>query len=240
MKPLLLAVVMSIPAFSQPAFEAASVKLAADPKSYRDFRLSPGRLVITNLTLGDLLRLAYNLLQYQMPRKPDWIDDDGFDIVATAPDNPSRDQMVGMLQTLLVERFKLLVHWDTKEGTGYALSVGKNGPKFKEATGDNPPAIHVTHLGPPQRPSPTYILAGDRADMRVLVGTLSNYLGMPVFDNTGIQGEFGVKFEFERVEGDGGTSILRALQEQVGLKLEGAKGPIKTFVIDHAERPTSN
>lgn len=240
MKSLLLAVMMSIPALSQAAFEAATVKSAAAPKSYKDFRLSPGRLVITNFTLGNLIRSAYNLLQYQMPSKADWINDDGFDIVATAPDNPSRNQIMAMLQTLLVDRFKLQIHWDTKEGRVYALSVGKNGPRFTEATGDDPPAIHATHLVPPERLAPTYILAGDRADMKVLAGTLSNYLGMPVFDKTGIQGEFGVKVEFERVDGGGGTSIFSALQEQAGLKLEGTKGPINTFVIYHAEKPTNN
>jgi len=90
--------------------------------------------------------------------------------------------------------------------------------------------------------------------MPELVRMLSMALGRAVIDKTGFSQPFDVRLGFLP---DATTtampppppgapfdpnlpSILAALQEQLGLKLESAKGPVDVLVIDHVERPPAN
>jgi uncharacterized protein (TIGR03435 family) len=90
------------------------------------------------LTLKDLISVAYKVKPVQVTG-PDWLGSLHFDIVAKMPDGSTRDDAPAMLQALLVERFKLVVHRETKEHQVLALVVGKGGPKMKESPGDAPP-----------------------------------------------------------------------------------------------------
>lgn len=74
---------------------------------------------------------------------------------------------------------------------------------------------------------------------------LAGYLGeapRPVLDRSGIPGEFDFRLEFAADDSrpEDGPSLFTAIQEQLGLKLESAKGPIPTLIIDHAEKPSAN
>jgi uncharacterized protein (TIGR03435 family) len=78
-----------------------------------------------------------------------------------------------------------------------------------------------------------------------LVATLANVCGRPVFDKTGLTGKYDYKLEYapEDAQADpdaSAPSIFTAVQEQLGLKLESAKGPVEILVIDHAEKPSGN
>src|ERR1017187_6639082 len=98
---------------SAPAFEVASVK-PADPSEPRDIRTFPGgRLRVTNLTLELIIWQAFNVKRYQVAGGPRWLDTDGFDIDAKAEGDPTREQMMAMLQTLLADRFQLKAHRET-------------------------------------------------------------------------------------------------------------------------------
>ena len=70
-------------------------------------------------------------------------------------------------------------------------------------------------------------------------GTLSGYTGRIVIDKTGLQGGFDFKFEWSPQDPNA-PSIFTAIQEQLGLKLEPAKGPVEFLIIDHAEKPSEN
>jgi uncharacterized protein (TIGR03435 family) len=126
-----------------PAFEVASIKPAGplDPakimsgKMHIGLNVDGARIDIGNLSLKDLLCYAYNLKPYQVTG-PDWMSAERFDVLAKLPEGASKDQAPEMLQALLVERFKLTVHRDSKEQAVYALVVGKNGPKLKESPPD--------------------------------------------------------------------------------------------------------
>jgi bla regulator protein blaR1 len=224
----------------RPAFEVASVKLTAHGRngeglSISDLKIaSPGRLVGTNSSLDECIRWAYDVKEYQISG-PDWLNSDAasYDIEAKAPPNTTPGQMRLMLQTLLRERFKLLLHRDTRLLPVYLLMVGKNGPRLEKATLDADEGLtaYGGHAG--------VRVTGDSATMETLAHRLSLDLDHPVFDKTGIPGTFRIRLEWAR-EGDG-PSVFAAVQEKLGLKLEASKAPIEILVIDHAEKvPTEN
>jgi hypothetical protein len=124
-----------------PAFEVASVK----PNKTGDGRvmlgLQPGRFNATNVPLRMLLRQAFNVQDFQIVGGPDWLGSDRFDIIAKAPDGDfNGDVMRPMLQSLLVERFKLGFHRETRDMPIYALMKarpdGKLGPNLSASTTD--------------------------------------------------------------------------------------------------------
>jgi uncharacterized protein (TIGR03435 family) len=120
------------------SFEVASIKPVAPPVDGRlMIRMGgdPGRLNWTNVSLGDMIRRAYEVKDYQISG-PDWIASTRFDVVAKLPADTPTSKVPEMLQSLLAERFKLTIHRETKELPMYALVVGKNGAKMKESEVD--------------------------------------------------------------------------------------------------------
>ena len=137
-----------------PEFEVASIKPAPplDPakivagKMHLGMSVDAARVDIGSLSLADLIRTAYRLKSYQVSG-PDWMTSERFDVLAKMPAGASKDKVPEMLQALLAERFKLVVHRDTKEHAVYALVVGKSGPKMKDAEPD--PAPGTAAAAPP-------------------------------------------------------------------------------------------
>jgi len=111
------------------------------------------RVDIGFMSLADLISMAFKVKPYQVSGA-DWMRQERFDILATIPEGVSKDQVPEMLQALLIERFKLTVHHDTKEEPVYALLVGKNGPKMKpsdpdDAKADAPAGNNAPTAAPP-------------------------------------------------------------------------------------------
>jgi len=174
------------------------------------------------------------------------------------------DQRRIMLPPLLADRFKLTVHNETKTLPIYELVVAKGGSKLKEATpGDTyangfkgPDGVAK---GGMMRMSPGQLTA-QGVPMTSLVNMLSQQLHRTVVDKTGLTGKYDIALQWTPDEGsdpmfkgtdgsqlraaslpdDSGPSIFTAVQEQLGLKLQSAKGPVETFVIDHVEMPSEN
>ena len=175
-----------------------------------------------------------------------------------------------MMQVLLEDRFQLKIHRQTTEGPVYFLSVARGGPKLHSFTegsctpyfSSDPPHS----LQPGQEYCRSNISALSPASVEAKGATLDGFsklllpvLHRPVIDKTGITGRFDMRVEFSR-EGTemaamplmrdgvpipasdptGIPSIFTALQEQLGLRLEPAKGPVEVFVIDRIERPAEN
>ncbi|MBV8844352.1 MAG: TIGR03435 family protein [Bryobacterales bacterium] len=224
----------------------------------------PTLVVYTNLRLKDLLLTAYGLKDYQVAG-PDWLDTERYDIVAKVPPNASKDQFALMLQSLLVERFKLITHHESKELPLYNLVVAKNGPRMK-AWADHPSTLQPTApAGPPTLGTDGFpqVLPGHFAILVVnghnrltasklsvgkLADMLASQLGRPVLDKTGLTGEYDYRLEFSP-EGLGRgvpaaatpddqdvVSLFGAVQEQLGLKLTKGQGTIDVMVIDHAQK----
>ena len=134
---------------AQPAFEVASVKIsnpnppqpAAVPMGGGSFRSTmvargcrrpnPGTFTCTNSSLKMLLMQAYNVKAYQI-EGPAWIDSERYDVMAKVPEGVSPDLAPAMLQQLLTERFKMVVHKENKLLPALELTVAKGGPKMKE------------------------------------------------------------------------------------------------------------
>jgi uncharacterized protein (TIGR03435 family) len=192
------------------------------------------------LTLNVILRQAYGLEHYQITGGPAWLDTDRFDIEAKAAGEPTKEQMMAMLQALLADRFQLKVHRESREGNVYALVVAKGGHKLKPPTGDRS-FISLHRNDPPTEPGVHYSLVGNKASLALIAARLGQQLGLPVIDRTGIEGEFDFKVDYAVGDNpDSGIPLPIAIQEQLGLKLERAKGPVETLVVDRAAKPSSN
>src|SRR5262249_16892959 len=121
-------------AIGQPAFEVVSIRPAPpQPAGHTDTRMStdPQRLLYTNVSLKQMLMAAYEVPELQVIG-PDWIDSVRFDVTAKIPEGAQK-QVPAMLQAMLAERFRVTAHRETKEMSGYALTVGKNGSKMEHA-----------------------------------------------------------------------------------------------------------
>jgi len=238
-------------AAAQPQFEVAQVRQSkpAAGRVWERITTDPGRLTGTGVTLKQLIFEAYDMPYYRIFGGPAWLDSEYYDLEAKTESAVSRDQLRLMLRGLLADRFKLTLHRETKELRAYALTVAKNGPKLHEAKeGDSSSG---------QRP-PVYV-ERFRCDLTEFANLLSLRLNMPmtddptvpvrstgvpvpVLDKTGIKGVFDISVEVKPDPSvDTFVAWQRALQEQLGLKLEAQKGPMEVLVIDHAERvPTEN
>lgn len=236
-----------------PAFEAASVKPHPDTSGRRDRTrtIEPGRMICRDITLGELIVMAYAIKPYQISG-PEWIMDRSgsnvYDVIATAGNPAPPAQVKRMLGPLLADRFHLAFHRDTRELPVFALLVAKSGPKFKEP-GDG----GATSVSPDDEGG----LSFKNWSMDDLAGWLSMLpsMGRPVIDRTGLAGSFSFHANlFDLAQGtppddlkrtmrtiDAADTLRATLPDQLGLKLEPQKAPIEILVIDHAEKvPTEN
>ena len=220
---LLIATVAIASAQTQPAFDAASVKAIGpgDMSSYSRYNEFMG-------SLQALIRFAYGVEDYRISGGPKWIDGDQFRIVY----KPSGPQANLMLRTFLAERFKLAIHTETRQLPVYSLVIAKGGPRMEKAdkptgSGSGPAMIRGT------------------MEMSALASYLSMTLGRRVIDQTGLTGAYTLSLKWtpddKPATGDNSPpSLVTAIQEQLGLRLEPTKGPVEILVVDHAEKPTEN
>ena len=96
-----------------------------------------GRVDIRLMSLRDLIIVAYRIKPFQLSNTPEWMTTEVFDIMATIPASVSKAKVPEMLQVLLAERFGLKIRRENKEMPVYALTVAKDGPKFKEVPPDD-------------------------------------------------------------------------------------------------------
>jgi uncharacterized protein (TIGR03435 family) len=219
-------------AFGQ-SFEVASIKPNKSGSNSSSTHTTSAGIVAENVSLKQLIERAYSVADYSL-FGPEWLGDDKFDVAAKPPPGASGEQMRRMLQSLLAERFKLMVHRETRSLPGYALVAGKKPPALREKL---PGSGTNTNSG---RGS----LKGTNISMADLAGLLSRQLDQPVQDQSGLAGVLDISLEWSTDPAhadDRAFSILTALQEQAGLKLQPQKVPVEVLVVDHTERaPTEN
>ncbi len=230
-----------------PRFEVASIRVHEQAPHYIGIKTSGPRFTADAEMIRGLVGWAYNLKNYQLKGPPSSspIGDTMFDIVAKAEGDGTRtiEEFRQILQALLVDRFKLVIHREMREMQVYALVVGKNGPKLKESAMDADPMGHLGVIGR------NYQITRPKASMDDVVDAVANsFLDRPVVDRTRLTGTYELKLTFtpdipsnRRGEPEpSDISIFTAVQEQLGLKLEPQKAQIEVVVIDHVEPPTEN
>ncbi len=219
-------------AAEQPQFEAASVKRAE--RCSMQNSLDPGMISLIGDPLTVVLAEAYGVKMDQITG-PSWLDGDCFSIVAKMPEGTTKDQRPAMLRALLVERFKVVAHKETRPSPGYALLVDNNGPKFKPTDPDSPSVGKVTFSSSSIKGS---------MSIATLVRTVSRDLKLPVEDLTGLEGRYDIDVSWApegAMTDPPRADIFMAFRDSLGLKIESRKGKIDMLIIDHIERvPTEN
>ena len=273
---------------SRMEFEVASIKPTPPPDgrgitvgcSGGPGTSDPGMIACENMSAPMLLSSAYEI-NYDQIKAPDWMVTPRFDIIARVPRGATKQQLAEMWQHLLIDRFKLVVHRETKIMAKYVLVVADGGPKFKEAVEGSTPRAAASD-DPPRRRGPNKLdnqgfpvlerpgmigmngriaLYEPRMTMEQLARILSGQSGRPVMDNTGLKGQYAIRLYWASdttggalspqpreaapapaaPEPNNGPALMLAVQQQLGLRLEAAKGPIDFPVVDHMEKsPTEN
>ena len=237
-------------------FEAATVKQKRDGVGGALVR-TPGRLAATNVTFTSLLEMAFETRQIDFSRVPESIRFQNFDISAKASVRISGDQYWQMLRSLLEDRFQLKYHRENRDAPFYALIPAKKGtlgPKLSSsADAECPVSPNTSNFCGVQAGLGS--MFGQRVSMARIAREFASAVGRPVANQTGLDGVFDFQLRWtpeDLFTGDGdkklngapldtsAPSFFRAIQEQLGLKLESKKGPVEFLVIDHAEEPREN
>ena len=228
-----------------PAFEVADIRINNSGPGQSEGDIANGRLTIRNVPLRYLIAEAWTLTPDQVSG-PAWLDDVRVDVVAKAASPNTPDAEVRqMIQTLLKDRMKMVVHIEEREHPVWALTVWKGQPKMtpsgmpakpedadcslrNEAAGSHLACKHLT-------------MASLAHKLPQLAG---KYADKPVVDKTGLEGAWDFTLEWmplAQVESDGGMTLFAALQAQLGLQLEARKLAVPAVVIDSIERtPADN
>jgi uncharacterized protein (TIGR03435 family) len=236
------------PSESKPSFEVAVIK--ANPRPGPSALNKTGsRFVATALQLRPLIMEAYRVRDFQILGGPNWMNDDPWDVEAraasdvnlnwTESENPYlAGPLARMLQSLIEERFQLKFHRETRQLGVYELTVVRGGPKLKLSADQTKTRVSETRLG-------RGFVEVPGQPIRNFAYFLGRQLDRPLIDKTGLEGLYDVTLQWtpEPVEANPTSkfpTLFTALQEQLGLRLESARGPVEMFVIDSVQRPSEN
>ncbi len=216
-------------------FEVATVKPSSPAEiqaGTSGCKTGHGRAVCTNVTLKRCIYGSYGIAPSQIAGGPGWMDADRFHIEGKAEQPTDDDAALNeMMRSLLVERFHLASHRETRTMQALVLEVGKNGPKLEKSAGGE---------GSTDNGRGRLTVRNQTLDRFAEV--LSRQTELPIVNQTGIPGIFNLKLVWtpdgeNPNRADSPPSLFTAIQEQLGLRLEAKKTPIEVLVIDHAEKP---
>jgi uncharacterized protein (TIGR03435 family) len=237
-----------------PQFDVASVRLAPTQDVFETRpKRTTGRFRWTT-QLAYLLGYAYQVEWWRISGNPPGFGSI-YQIEATHDSAATEDQVRLMVQSLLIDRFKMVFRRVPKEVEGYALSVAKGGPKLQDAKEGELPAVPEWMRRPSAgatdlegwviatMPAPGVgAITGRRVTMLQLTETLQRLLRTAVLDRTGLSGKyyFGIRYATEADPDVPYPNLFGAVAD-LGLKLEKHKGPVEMLVVDRIERiPTEN
>jgi len=237
-----------------PAFDVARIKLTADQDILETRpKRTTGRFRWTT-QIAYLVEYAFHMEGWRISGDTSTFGTI-YQIEATYNPKAAEEQVRLMLQSLLLDRFKMTVHRVTREAEGYALSVAKGGPKMQEAKESGIPALPVWLHGPAADPAGMEErvvatlpargageITGRRASMLQFTDTLQRLLNTAVLDQTGLEGRYYFAFRYATDDDPdiAYPNLFNAVKD-LGLRLERHKGPVEMLVVDHVEKaPTEN
>jgi uncharacterized protein (TIGR03435 family) len=242
-----------------PEWDVATVKPHAADDHMMSWRMTADGVNLVNLPLEQMLCSAWDMKPYQISGLNGWMTSGTFDLTAkvSGDDVDAYKKLNGlqrrqMLQKLLIERFQMKVHTETKILPVYDLAVDKGGSKLKPSTAIEPPSPEERQAHPEKYKKGSMTMGpgmyeGTGVELRSLASQLGNTLGRPVIDKTGLNGAYDITLHFRSEEGGapGGEnsdapSVFSAVQDQLGLKLVPSKGPVEKLVVDSAQKPETN
>lgn len=256
----LLTILAAVAGFAQqPKFEAADVHVSRTSRfAVQSFGgvLHDGLYINRDTTLLQLIAAAYGVSEDGIGGGPGWLGSDLFDVVAKVPERTTAATANLMLQSLLAERFGLVVQNGTSPVPRYILSVGKNGPKLKSADPSGSAACQPKNQAPPG-PGPidpasqpnikvgchNLTAAGIAQNLHQMAG---GYLDHDVIEETKLDGVYDFDLEWTgrgalAAKGADGISIFDAVDKQLGLKLDLKTVPMPSLVVAKVKRkPTEN
>jgi uncharacterized protein (TIGR03435 family) len=239
-----------MPADADPAFEVVTVKRTNPDQHLGGLRMQGRQFSSINMSVSDLVLLAYGIHPRQLLGAPDWIEKGRYDVLGK-PDvegQPNSRQMRALIQKLLADRFSLKFHREQRELSVYLMVVVKTGAKLTPAAGDPKEDPLMFFYGPAK-------FVAKNTTMADFAGFLQRgVLDRPVLDQTGLTGryDFGLLWRPEVPSGGPGNSppppsdsdglpdVYTAVQQQLGLRLEATKAPTEVIVIDRLEKPSEN
>jgi bla regulator protein blaR1 len=263
-----IAIALSAQTLTPPdvGFEVASVKINRSRPPGGFSQIYPGgRFTETNQTLRQIIVDAYGMEDFRVFGGPSWLGTDRFDIDGRAGREVPREQLLMMLRTLLVDRFKLVARTETRQLPVFALTRndGRTGRRLREASPAecadrgsraSAPAGQLPSCGA-LRAGPGRI-SGRSVTMDQFIAFLSPRVDRVVIDRSGMSGLFDLDLEWTPDEARRaalaqlGSSpapvdpnvpeISTALREQLGLRLQSTNGPVEVLVIESAQQPTEN
>jgi uncharacterized protein (TIGR03435 family) len=231
-------------------FDVVAIHVAKPGSDRGSIRPLPGGngYLVQNINLKTMIAVIYRIPARQITGGPDWINTTTFNIEARSDSVADIDDLHTMFKNLLTDRFGLKLHVDQKEGRVFELHAEKSGVKMK-ADGARPDLNIPINM---MRPS---VFAGIKVPMEYLCWFLSQQLRddpRPVVDKTGLTQVYDFTLTFQPELPPGLTpddllpeirklpTLFDALPDQLGLRLQPAKGPVDFYVIDHAEMPSAN
>jgi uncharacterized protein (TIGR03435 family) len=239
-------------------FDVASIKPTPTNRLGGFVRIAPGgqRYLAQGVPLRFMIMIAYRLHFDQLVVRDSWINTERYDLEAKTESHPSRVEIRAMFQNLLADRFRLRFDRQTKEGLFYALTVDRGGIKMTRHDPQNPgdPFVDIQPDPDPERRFHVSWHA-TTAPMDYVALRLGQMLDLPVADKTGLDRLSGYDFDLAFTvplppgvqEGQlngvpidsSGPTVFDAIRS-LGLRLERQRGPVETFTVTHAERPSAN
>jgi uncharacterized protein (TIGR03435 family) len=219
-------------------FEVVSIKRSRPGATIQDMKIifPPGRMEAVNITLSELLS-SFSGFSGKVEGGPKWVESDRYDVIAKADGEFTSSGRGPMLMALLEDRFKLVIHHESKDEPGIALAKGKQPPDVKPAKDGERVVGRVVRSDDHRQ------VVFRNTGMPQFASYLRAMLGVPVVDRTGMTGSYDFSLDpdsFASASGEAFRDRVRPAVEALGFKLEPARVARDITIIDHVELPSEN
>jgi bla regulator protein BlaR1 len=217
-------------------FEVVSIRASEAKGGRPSMEFPPGGIRANNVTLKQLIQMAYDIRPEQLSGGAGWTDSEEYTVIAKGTE-ASMEVTRKRMQELLRERFQLELKSESSAAVGYALTVAKGGHKMTRASESE--TRQMRQVG-------RWQLRAERVDIPLLARFLSVHLKGTVVDRAALDGAYDFRLNWTPAEpvpiGSDAPeeSLIPAVEEQLGLKLERQNVATDRYTIERAERPTEN